>query len=211
MPFVPVPNTCLVEFRMTLDAQQVENTLWFEFAGAPTPAGMLAMAAELQSWWETEYADLTSTATQLREVVVTDMTTISGPQVSSVPAVAAFGTQSSPPLPSNASLTVSFRTALRGRSFRGRNYLVGLVEDANTGNNITPGFVVSVIDAYSLLLPAGGAVTSAEWVVASRFSGVDGDGVPIPRATGVTTPITSVVVVDNIIDSQRRRLPGRGH
>jgi hypothetical protein len=46
--------------------------------------------------------------------------------------------------------------------------------------------------------------------VASRFSGVDSNGKPIPRSEGIGTPITSVTVVDPIIDNQRRRLPGRG-
>jgi len=211
MPFVPVANTCLVETRMTLDSQQVENTLWVEFPTAPSSADMLTLANDIDSWWEAEYAPLVSDGVQLREVVVTDMTTASSGQVSVAPATPAFGTQTSPDLPSNASLTVSFRTALRGRSFRGRNYLVGLTEDTNTGNIVNGAFIALVIDAYELLLSGGGALTAGEWVVASRFSGVDANGDPIPRAAGVTTPIISVVVVDNVIDSQRRRLPGRGN
>jgi len=47
-------------------------------------------------------------------------------------------------------------------------------------------------------------------VVVSRFSGVDADGHPIPRTTGVSTLVASVAIVDPVIDSQRRRLPGRG-
>jgi len=35
-------------------------------------------------------------------------------------------------------------------------------------------------------------------------------GKPIPRTTGIATKITSVVIVDNIVDAQRRRLPKRG-
>jgi len=46
---------------------------------------------------------------------------------------------------------------------------------------------------------------------AQGFGGVDPDtGKPIPRAEGVTTPVQSVVITDTIVDSQRRRLPGRG-
>lgn len=211
MPFVPVANTALVETRMTLDSQQVENTLWVEFPAAPSAADLLTLANDIDSWWEGSYAPLVSDGVQLREVVVTDMTTASSGQVSVAPAVAAFGGQSSPDLPSNASLTVSFRTALRGRSFRGRNYLVGLTEDTNTGNIVNSPFIALVIAAYEELLSGGGALSAGEWVVASRFSGVDVNGNPIPRAAGVTTPIISVVVVDNVIDSQRRRLPGRGN
>jgi hypothetical protein len=211
MPFVPVPNTALVELRMTFDSQQVENTLWFEFGSDPDAAVLTTLASELESWWVGQYAPLISEQVVLREVVATNMSSASSVQVAQVAAGLETGTQTSPPLPSNASLTVSFRTGLRGRSFRGRNYIVGLTEDTNTGNQINAVYLSSVRDAYANLLPGIGAPTGATWVVASRFSGVTGAGVPIPRATGVTTPITTVVIVDDIIDSQRRRLPGRGN
>jgi hypothetical protein len=45
----------------------------------------------------------------------------------------------------------------------------------------------------------------------SRYSGVDEDGRPIPRVAGETADILSVLVVDATVDSQRRRLPGRGN
>jgi len=49
------------------------------------------------------------------------------------------------------------------------------------------------------------------WVVVSRFSGVDPDtGKPIPREAGVATPVLAPLVTDLTVDSQRRRLPGRG-
>lgn len=211
MPFVPVANTALVETRMTWASQQVENTLWIEFPAAISPSDLLTLANDIDSWWETFYGPLVSDGVQLHEVVATDMTSASSGQVSVTPAIAAIGGQSSPDLPSNASLTISFRTALRGRSFRGRNYLVGLTEDTNTGNIINDAFLALVVAAYEELLPGGSALSAGEWVVASRFSGVDTNGVPIPRVAGVTTPITTVVIVDNVIDSQRRRLPGRGN
>ena len=59
-------------------------------------------------------------------------------------------------------------------------------------------------------LPSVATVAGYTWVVASRFSGVDAEGDPIPRAAGITTPITTVLIVDNLVDSQRRRLSGRG-
>jgi hypothetical protein len=44
----------------------------------------------------------------------------------------------------------------------------------------------------------------------SRFSGVDEDGRPIPRVAGISTVVLSYGVTDNNLDSQRRRLAGRG-
>jgi hypothetical protein len=65
------------------------------------------------------------------------------------------------------------------------------------------------VAAYDLLRTAPPAPAD-DWVVVSRFSGVDVNGDPIPRAAGVVNIITAVLAVDNTVDSQRRRLPHRG-
>lgn len=211
MPFVPVPNCALAELRMTLDLQQVENTLWFDMGAVPDEAGLLSLNNALLAWWADFYAPLISSEVQLVEIACTSMDSATGPQVVLPPATALFGTQVEPSLPNNVTLTVSFRTASRGRSFRGRNYVVGLIEQQVLRNTILDEVATGWQDAYSELL--GFADTPGfSWVVASRFSGVDPvTGQPIPRVTGVATQITSVTVVDKIVDSQRRRLPKRGN
>jgi hypothetical protein len=168
------------------------------------------LATDILAWWQDAYAGLASDNVRLREIVATDMGSPTGPQVSIAAPIGTVGDQSGPQLPNNNTLTVSFRTANRGRSFRGRNYVVGLVRDNVLDNNVVIGYANQVQTVYEQLLPTGTILTDGTWVIASRFSGVDGDGKPIPRAVGVTTPVTSVVIVDGIVDSQRRRLPGRG-
>lgn len=210
MPFVPVTATCLVEMRMTADLQEVENTLYFEFNDPFTNVEMLSLGDDLVTWWINFYAPNIWAGVQLREVIVTNLTSATADQVSSTVPPSTVGQLSTDPLPTNVSLTVSFRTALRGRSFRGRNYVVGMVEDQTVGANAVDNAVIADwITCYEELLTIA-ASNNAVWVVVSRFSGVDGNGDPIPRASGVTTPINSVVIVDNVVDSQRRRLPGRG-
>lgn len=196
---------------MTFDSQRVENTLWFDFGVSPDLAGLNTLADDLIAWWGASYAPLVSSGVQLREVVCTDQSSPTGPQVTVAPAVGLFGANTSPPKPSNVSVTVSFRTALRGRSYRGRNYIVGLTNDTMTLNTLNVGFIGDAIDAYAALLPAGAAGITPQWVVASRFSGVDAQHHAIPRVTGIATPIETVTIVDAIVDSQRRRLPGRGN
>ena len=210
MPFVPVPNTVLAELRMLYDSQKVENTLWFDLGAAPDTTTMEALAGGLLSWWTDEYAPLCSVGVQLREVCITDMSSATGPQVIQAATTGNVGLNTSAAKPSSAALTVSFRTASRGRSFRGRNYVLGLTQDSLNLNTVTDVFANACVAAYSALLPAGTAEHPGTWVVASRFSGVDADKKPIPRVTGIATPITQVSVVDKTVDSQRRRLPGRG-
>jgi len=210
MPFIPVPNTALVELRSTLDGQDVENTLWFDFGVEPTASDLSDLGNLLLDWWVARIKPITSQANQLREVVVTDMTTESSAQVT-VPAPG--GTQGDATdeiMPGNVTVCVSFRTALRGRSFRGRNYFIGLTVGQVSGSQVISTQVDAITTAYGSL---GADITGSgwTWVIASRYDGVDPTtGKPIPRAEGIVTPVQSVVVVDPIVDSQRRRLPGRG-
>lgn len=195
---------------MTLDGQRVENTLWFEFGTPPLAADLTALGGLLLTWWGTNIGPLASQGLQVREVVCTSMHSAVAPQATSTPSGALTGGSVNEIMPNNVSMTVSFRTGLRGRSFRGRNYVTGLTIDQVTGNQIIPAVVADFIAAYEAL---GTAISGSgwTWIVASRFSGVDPTTKkPIPRAAGVTEPVIAVVVVDAFVDSQRRRLPTRG-
>jgi hypothetical protein len=211
MPFVPVANTALAEIRVTANGQQCENTLWFEGITDPTVADLIALGGALQSWWTTSVAPLTSSDVQLREILCTSQTTVSSPQFSTVPATPEFGTSTANIVPNNVTMSVSFRTALRGRSFRGRNYIIGLTEDQVAGNSFVAGVTALWQSAYEDIFEAVVGIDFA-WVVVSRFSGVNpSTGQPIPRAAGVTTAVGTVLVVDGFVDSARRRLTGRGN
>lgn len=211
MPFIPVANTVEVELRMTLDDQKIENTLYFESANAPVFADMALLASNIVIWWDTSIAPLLPVDVVLREVVVTDLTSATGPQYSSALDGSNAGTLGQPALPNNVTLAVSFRTALRGRSFRGRNYVPALTEGQVVNNTVNSSVLLDYTNAYNAIItevaPSDGPWT---WVIVSRYSGVDSEGKPIPRVAGVTTPVQAAVIVDATIDSMRRRLPGRG-
>lgn len=212
MPFVPAANVAMVELRMIFAGQKVENTLYFENLSTWSPTSLTALATALEGWWRDNYAPLTSDTVRLNEIAATDLTTATSSAII-LPALSdSVGEQITGALPNNVSLCVSFRTALRGRSFRGRNYFVGLNIGQYDGNSVLVTTVGAIQDAYSLLLPSGGVVPSGvNWVVLSRFSGMSGTPPePTPRPAGVTEPVTAVQIVDPTIDSMRRRLPGRG-
>jgi hypothetical protein len=211
MPFVPVANAVGVEMRMTLDNQKIENTLYFFNPTGPDATNMTLLASELEGWWTNECAPLLPLDVALREIVITDLTTATSFQVTSALAAPVFGTVGSPALPNNVSMAVSFRTALRGRSFRGRNYIAALTEGSVVNNTVQPTQVADWIAAYAQLLTDPGiAAAGYTWCVVTRFSGVDANGDPIPRVAGGAQPVTAVVVTDTTVDSMRRRLPGRG-
>jgi hypothetical protein len=205
MPFVPVANVFMAEVRMLAAGQQIENTLYFR----PDPTGaatsMADLGADLLLWWNNDYAPAIPADITLREIHITDLSSAtSGVHTQPAPTPAPAGDRVSALLPNNATLCVSFRTALRGRSFRGRNYLAGLGEVDVTLSTVSAGLQGDVLAAYNALL-ATPITDNWIWVVVSRFSG------GAPRPSGVVTEVTSVVIVDPVVDSQRRRLPGRGN
>lgn len=210
MPFVPVENTAEVEVRMSCDGQKIENTLWFLHDGAIDATSLNALGSGILSWWVSGFAGHISNLVTLREIYSVDMTTATG-LTNTQSGGGATGTLTGAASPLNSTLAISFRTGLRGRSFRGRNYLPAIDRDQMaTQNTFNESDANGLISIYNDLVGPDALVTGWTWVVASRFSGVDVDGNPIPRVAGVATPITAVVIADLVVDSQRRRLPGRG-
>jgi len=209
MAFVPVANVAEVEVRMRLAGQSIENTLYFQFASGPSAAELTALGGDIRDWWIASYAPLVWNGLQLVEVNCTDLTSDTGPQVAT-PVTDEFGTGGANTVANNVALCVSFRTAFRGRSFRGRNYISGIpLTQLVDQNTVEVSYATSVHDAYNAINSA--LSVSADWVVVSRFSGMGGTPRrPIPRTAGVATLVTSVVIVDRTVDSMRRRLPGRG-
>lgn len=209
MPFVPVPNVLQVDVIYLLDSQRVENTLYFENADGWDLTSIAEFTATLRTYIAEELMPLLATAIQLIEIVTRLLDTASSIGFSLPVTPPVTGGESDEPTPSNVSYTVSFRTGLTGRSFRGRNYVAGLPNGKVAGNTIDSGFRTGLL-AYYTGLRTLAVDNGVIWVVVSRYSGVGPGGVPIPRVTGVTTPIIAVGTFDNTVDSQRRRLPGRG-
>jgi hypothetical protein len=158
----------------------------------------------LIGWWNANLQADTATNCALNEVFVTDLSSATSFTFSNTTGLPSTGTSGGDPLPNNCAHCVSFRTAGRGRSARGRNYVGGLAESASNGSTLNATIIANHINAYLLLIGAGGFVAGLEWVVLSRFHN------GVARATALSQPITNVISVDAVMDSQRRRLPGRG-
>jgi len=204
MGFVPVPNTLMVELRGVCESSRMENTLYFTGSAGVTPTLATTLAANLVGWWGTSYKPNVSTTFSLTEVYVTDLSTATSFTVSYTTGLPSAGTLGGDQLPANAALCLSFRTANRGRSGRGRNYLFPAVDGSATGSFYVSTYVNAMVAAYQLLIGAGTFTPGLQWVVVSRFSNGN------ERPTGLTQPVTAVLSVNNNVDSMRRRLPGRG-
>lgn len=114
----------------------------------------------------------------LQQVAVTD---INGPAgLQSIVSFSDDGAQVTDPLPSQMALTVSWRTALRGKSFRGRTFLNGWIADALDSDGNADG---------------GPQIDADGWATAIESIDVDAFG-PLPlviysRLLQVVTPVVS--------------------
>lgn len=204
MAFVPAVNTLKAELRYTKEAQQCENVLYFVGSAGVTPTLATTLGNNLIGWWNTNMKTRTAADMTLREVYITDMSNATSFTVSITTGLPSAGTDAGESLPSNVALCVSFRTANRGRSGRGRNYVMGMTEAQTVGSFFGTTYVNAVVAAYQTLAGAGTFTPGLQWVVASfQNGGAD-------RPTALLQPVTTVLSVHNGVDSQRRRLPGRG-
>jgi hypothetical protein len=209
MPFVPVANTAEFELVQELDGETIENTLYFRRGTAWTAAQLATAAAFLASWWETNMAPNLGAALNLVRIECTDLGSSTGPSLTFVTGMPIPGVIGSPTCALNVAPAIKFKTESRGRSFTGRNYISGFVENAVNSSRLDAPTSENVTAAYQLLVEDGLDI-GLTWVVVSRYSGIDPTTKkPIPRVAGVATPITTATFTDNVVDSQRRRLPNR--
>lgn len=205
MAFVPTPNCVQLEMVMLWNSQVVQNVFHY-VKSAPWDVDSMeelgdGFVGAIAAGFDTLVSD-TLSVTSLR---ITDLSAQNAPSIEYGTGLPIAGEAVSPSLPNSVTCVVSKRTQLRGRSFRGRIYHCGLVESQVTGNVLGTGVAAALVAFYSSLNPINLPTITDEaiMVVLSRFS--EGS----PRATGLATPVNSFTC-DGIIDSQRRRLPGRG-
>jgi hypothetical protein len=203
MPFVPNGNVAMVELRMVIDGQKVENTLYFSGEPPLTPTTLNDLAVIVESWWADNISPILSTTLSLNEIVVTSLASETAPQIVFTTGLPDTGGNANAALPNNVSWAIKFNTANRGRSGRGRNFIVGLTEEVVSASQLNVITAAQLVDGYLDLLAdlSGGDWT---WVVYSRFED------KVERTTGLAQEVISVGYTDLIVDSQRRRLPGRG-
>jgi hypothetical protein len=203
MPFVPFPNTVQVEAIYEWNGQVVENTFYIESTAAWSESGIEDILDLVRIEIEQNLLPLLSSAIALVRLVGTLLDAVDSIAVTLNVSPPVSGGIAAESLPNNASYTITFLTSQRGRSFRGRNYVPGLTIDSVASNTIAPATRTGLLDFYTGLRAAI-LESNYTMVVASRISN------GVPRAVGVTTPITGFTTFDTVVDSQRRRLPGRG-
>lgn len=203
MEFVPLPNTVKVQLLFTLDGQQCQNVFHVHTPNAINEDELDSVHTLFKTWYETYLKDLQTSEVSHRGMIISDASNQFGVSKEYGPGtVFQGGVNSAPALPNNVTVSVKWNTGLRGRSYRGRTYHIGLWEASVTNNSVVSSVLTGLTSGYEALLGILD-IENRYLVVASKFQG------NAPRTTGVTTQVLTVTC-DGIIDSQRRRLPGRG-
>lgn len=203
MAFIPALSVAQIEMRGTLFGQQVENTLYFEhLITGITQATLDELTAFMAEEWSIAWKPYLSSEFTHSEVYGVDLTTATSFASTNLDQAGVAGGGASPSLPGNCAFVASFRTANRGRSGRGRNYWTALTEVNTVGNQVTLGFAAAIMVAYQRLIDD--MLDGWQWGVLSRYNA------HAPRVSGLFQPVTQVLYTDLNVDSQRRRLTGRG-
>lgn len=203
MAFIATPSTARVALEFSYSGQQCVITLWFEAETSFDVTSLIALSDAIIAWATDNLMPLLAEQLVFNAVRATaqDSSTAPSVYVPVVPPVGG-GVAGATEAPQVA-VVASLRTDLRGRSYRGRNYIPGIPGAILE----TPG-VITVIAAgqfaaaYELLSEVEDA-TSTTHVVVSHYNAGGA------RPVGVTTPVTEYVV-DQPLDTQRRRSVGRG-
>lgn len=203
MGFVPFQDTIRIEPVFLCGGQYVENVLHYICDATPDSTLANQLAALYVAWWDANRDVLFATGLSLQMVKWTILEDNDDPGGLFTEGLPLAGLVSQDMMPNNVSVAVSLLTNNRGRSYRGRIYHVQLLRTQVEGNTLTVGALNNIKTAYEEIMSFSTLVGPAVLGVASRVSG------GVERVNGVITPVTSIKV-DPVIDSQRRRLPGRG-
>ena len=203
MAFQPAPNVAEFLINQRLFGEQVQNTLYAIRNPDWDAASLSNAVAAVASWFEDSIMPLRSTDLSLVGVDARALTTENAPFVSFPISPTVQGGVLSASASGSIAWVISFRTGLTGRSARGRNYCAGIAEADTAQNLVSEPFATGTVAAYELL-PSIFGQFGAIHVVLSR------QAAKVIRPAAFAFAITAYVAVDRNVDSQRRRLAGRG-
>jgi hypothetical protein len=176
------------------DGEARVNVIHYRYTSSGVTAGQLAQAAsDIEDIIIDSQEDITANGTSWNSIEVQDMAVVNGLQ--HVRSINRLGVGALQVMPGNVSFVLSKKTAQSGRSFQGRFYLFDMGEDFFNGSTLNPAMIPAVDELVAALLQP---------IASNAFVPSVGS-----RLLQGSTPITSIVYND-IVDTQRRRVPGVG-
>jgi hypothetical protein len=204
MGFVPIPDGCEVVIKGHLGGGQAcYNTLYYTQDSEWGESDLQDIADAVDAAWSTFVDTYLGTGYAYDRTDVRDMRTSIGYQATQ-DAGATGGGVTGGTAPNNVAIAVARRSGLTGRSSRGRVFVGGIPNSALVSNNeVSSTFGNAAVAIFEAI---DGVVSGLGWapVIVSKVQA----GVPL--STAVVYGIVEWVLVNSVVDSMRRRLPGRG-
>lgn len=202
MPFVPAASTvkCAI-VQNTAGGNAAVNTLYFRKGGGGiiSAADLATVGDFVKNAIQSYYGPATSNTWSVDRLELRAMDVQDGPVLVYTDELPEPGTRTSPALPDNVALCITFYTGLAGRSRRGRVFHGGLTEDAVTNNTVLQAYATNVEDLYQGISLAAIANVWDMVVVSTINNGA-------PRVAALVTDISTIVARDLRVDTMRKRL-----
>lgn len=212
-PFIPAPNTALIEMVYTYASQIIENTFHVQ-KNSPFTSGDLQFLTTVFDAWDstgtTSWHNQRSSVNVLQQIKARALDTASSPVWINVlttprPGLRTTGTA----MPPNVTFALTWQTGHAGRSYRGRLFVPGILTgDIQASPNqglLNSGFAGQLVITLNSLLTQINAIASDYHLVVTSYYNNHAW-----RTTAVNTIITNAAFADLSLDNMRRRLPGRG-
>jgi hypothetical protein len=201
-PFIPVENTIRVDFVYLTPGGEAENVLFFDFGSAPGFTDVEDVVEAAKDAWVSNIIPIQSRDVMITKVIGTDLTAEASFTTETAPNVA--GSVAADAVPQNVTSAIAFRTGFSGRSKRGRMFWIGHVKGNMVGDTLTSTAVTNILAGVNnFIADLEAAIPTLTHVVVSYCH----EGAW--RLAGDKTLIKDYTL-DPTIDSQRRRLAGRG-
>jgi hypothetical protein len=196
MPAPNNPDVVKVALIFSRDSRRFVNTFHCYHTGGWTTPDMLALALRFRDWWSTYYSvripsEIRLIEEQVRLLDPDNPLAVDHPEPSGIPGQLGQFAEAG-----NVTLALGKRTAYAGRRYRGRIYVPGLGE-----TDVTP---TDVIDSAATI-----AFSAAMQALLDSLTTASTPLVIFHKNDNLFSTVTSFVV-DALVDSQRRRLAGRG-
>jgi len=190
------PLVCKVALVFNRDTRTFVNTFHVTDTAGWDAGKMSTLASNFYTWWNSYYSTGMNSSISLVQIQVRLLDPSNPLAVDYTTGLPVSGAIAGTPEAANVTNTLSWRTGLAGRKYRGRTYVPAIDESQATAGDTTTG--------------ATGTLFS---IIASHFLTILTSGTQFPSifhlATNTFTQIVGYVI-ESVLDSQRRRLPNRG-
>jgi hypothetical protein len=203
-PYIPVVNVAQVDIQVTQFDQQMENTVHYYKSSPWSVTELENLANDMITNWVLFIANITSNSVQFAGVKATDLTTQTSASVTQLAPPGTSGRDPNAPLPAGVTKAIKLNTAARGHSAHGRLYFIGLTENDFIDNQITVAKRDAIVSGWADTIFAVAGSSSAAPVIVSLCHN------NVWRTTGTIEFVLSLGCSNLNLDSQRRRLSGRG-